>query len=502
MSESTQQSVVPENGHMVVYCDAGANNYHGGVGWGFHGYFWQPQTSKKGAGHPVFVPTGTAYVRRSEMKPDNPEIEVLAYFDALATLPRDETNNVGELTAAIETVKFAIEHGVKSVQAYTDSRYVCDGIEKWVPTWIRNNWIKSDRTEVKNAGLWKQFVALKSQFEQLGGSVVFRWVRGHNGDLGNEIADLYASLAVLYSRRNIEMRQILVKPALQYWKYESDRHPFFGSPCMYFNTNPDYIKPGVYNIGGHGKQETLLGTATADGSYAVVMLDEPDPILELIRARSTLAAQEVGHDAIMFTKLSEIFQPARHKLLAQYGSDVLFRGNPGRQDLYHVSERTKPLVEALDSSSLAWRAIEAIELLYGIFERFEARDSSLQITEITDVLYEDVVVKKAKKDIEVKKLRDEFDSTLNIFTVQAAAEYKDQTLTVPIGLVLGLDILNRNALKKLEDKNPKIHVVTWKDGQLVVRYVTIIETDGAKGIWSGSYTNTRLLKPEEIAAAA
>jgi ribonuclease HI len=70
------------------------------------------------------------------------------------------------------------------VQLYTDSKYVLDGITKWLPNWERRNWQTAGKKPVKNVDLWQRLVAAQERHE-----VAWHWVKGHNGDPGNERAD-------------------------------------------------------------------------------------------------------------------------------------------------------------------------------------------------------------------------------------------------------------------------------------------------------------------------
>jgi ribonuclease HI len=99
------------------------------------------------------------------------------------------TNNRMELTAAImalEALKVPSQ-----VELYTDSIYVRDGITKWVHGWKRNGWRTADKKAVKNDDLWKRLDAAASRHE-----VTWHWVKGHNGDPGNERVDQLARDAI------------------------------------------------------------------------------------------------------------------------------------------------------------------------------------------------------------------------------------------------------------------------------------------------------------------
>lgn len=100
----------------------------------------------------------------------------------------DTTNNRMELQAAIEGL--AALTRPSSVILYTDSVYVRDGITKWVAGWQRNGWKTAAKKPVKNEDLWRRLLD-----EQKRHQVEWRWVKGHNGDHYNEIADDLATSA-------------------------------------------------------------------------------------------------------------------------------------------------------------------------------------------------------------------------------------------------------------------------------------------------------------------
>jgi ribonuclease HI len=117
---------------------------------------------------------------------------VLGYGDHVRELhggDPETTNNRMELMAAIQALE-ALTRPV-SVKIYTDSRYVLDGITKWLPGWQRNGWRTSSKQPVKNLDLWQRLVAAMAPHE-----VTWAWVKGHAGDPGNERADELARLGI------------------------------------------------------------------------------------------------------------------------------------------------------------------------------------------------------------------------------------------------------------------------------------------------------------------
>jgi len=102
---------------------------------------------------------------------------------------KDTTNNQMELSAAIEGLVFLKEPC--SVELFTDSKYVMDGITQWITKWKKNNWRTAAKKDVKNKELWQKLDQLISYHQ-----VQWHWVKGHSGDIGNETADLLANKGI------------------------------------------------------------------------------------------------------------------------------------------------------------------------------------------------------------------------------------------------------------------------------------------------------------------
>lgn len=96
----------------------------------------------------------------------------------------ETTNNRMELTAAIEALKQITRHCV--IDLYTDSQYVQKGITTWIHGWKKKNW-----KDVKNPDLWQSLDQVA-----LGKNITWHWVRGHDGNEGNERADELANQAI------------------------------------------------------------------------------------------------------------------------------------------------------------------------------------------------------------------------------------------------------------------------------------------------------------------
>ncbi len=105
----------------------------------------------------------------------------------------ETTNNQMELRAAIEALN-ALKSASK-VTLHTDSTYVKDGLTKWIHGWKKNGWKTAAKKPVKNKELWQSLEVACQRHD-----MTWKWVKGHNGDPGNERADELARLGTEEAR--------------------------------------------------------------------------------------------------------------------------------------------------------------------------------------------------------------------------------------------------------------------------------------------------------------
>ena len=99
------------------------------------------------------------------------------------------TNNRMELMAAIQALETLREPC--TVDLYTDSNYVRQGLTEWLPQWRKRNWKTADKKPVKNQDLWERLDVAATRHK-----VQWHWIKGHSGDEGNELADQLANKGV------------------------------------------------------------------------------------------------------------------------------------------------------------------------------------------------------------------------------------------------------------------------------------------------------------------
>lgn len=110
-----------------------------------------------------------------------PEVEAFGHAP-------ETTSNRIELMAAIQALEATPEGSVVHVRS--DSRYLVDGMARWLPGWVRKGWTVKGGAPVKNADLWQHLAALAEKR-----LTRWTWVKGHSGIPENEQTDRLADAA-------------------------------------------------------------------------------------------------------------------------------------------------------------------------------------------------------------------------------------------------------------------------------------------------------------------
>ena len=137
----------------TLYTDGGCRGNPGVGGWGYH----------------MITPTNEIQERcNGEKRTTNNQMELTAVIEGLRNIPEGESVNI-----------------------YTDSKYVKNGIESWIKNWKRNGWKTAKGTPVKNQKYWIALDDLQKKY-----TITWSWVPGHSNVHGNERADALANKAM------------------------------------------------------------------------------------------------------------------------------------------------------------------------------------------------------------------------------------------------------------------------------------------------------------------
>jgi ribonuclease HI len=102
----------------------------------------------------------------------------------------ETTNNKMELSAAIGALKALSKTSIE-LEIHTDSMYLKNGIEEWIPSWRSRGWKTFDKKPVKNREYWEELDKEAKRHH-----VHWRWVKGHGSSRYNNFVDWLARDAI------------------------------------------------------------------------------------------------------------------------------------------------------------------------------------------------------------------------------------------------------------------------------------------------------------------
>lgn len=506
---ATAEAAIAPPLEAVFYTDGGCRAMGPGMaasrgfaGWGLHGYFFTREEPKTGAGAKRGVPTAMGYDNKGKGKGD---ITVHAYVDEMHSVPGEGTNNLAEILAACRAFELAIEHHLTRFVLRADSKLVLDGIEKFMPAWRRRQFTKQDGTPQPNQAEWRRLSDLMEQYESIG-KFICSWVPGHSNDLGNDLADRYARRGVLSRREDRTLAISENTPAKGYWKSDYEKQRFLSLPNWYFSVSKEMDLRSadgryVYYLGDIRQPEEFYGKRISDAAFAVVYLKEEEPVLSRMRQLCEIMA-EGTMQGLLVADLKAIFAADIVTALTDHGDRFLMTSRQ-TQSIEHMDSAQlgkgdcTSLVHEIRPTRLAYAGIAEMENMEKILhEVLHPRESSrLQLTDITEVLYERTTTPASKNKAE--KVTVGLSSAISPTTRYIDVEVKVLVAGVEslrkVRLTLGQDLPDRNTLAALASADVSVRVVTWAVSAQAYQFATVLESDGNSGIWTGPYANLNLV---------
>lgn len=495
----------------VLYTDGGCKPSRGIGGWGVHGYTYRLEEPRQGSGCKALL-TNLGYVDdkttfeelksaegmgiffpRTQMVLDKMQLVTpVTYLDGWGSLIPESTNNIAELTATTNAVRYAIAQGVTDLLLMTDSNYVIKGVG-FCDQWEVQGWRRRDGVPVANINEWVTLIALIRELKATGCDVRLEWVQGHSGDFGNEYVDAYASRSIIAGKKGIVVDESHATDAKGYWSRKVEYNRFLTHPYWYFNTHvggtlksPD--DRTIYFVGDHGTEDDFLGKKVSDVGFAVLYLKEPDPVLEQIaQYQDTLDKGEFSN--VIVGRLANIMNASSYIDVQSNGTTFLHQPNHGRNDVCDSDDAL--LTRELRPPLTAFRLADSLSVLEEVLRNYLGMEESIGIvkTEVTSLFYaEDSTTKKP-----VNKLLPSITTAIKKVDVVVGYDTGVKTGKAKIPVTFGLDSGVRNQLSGIADREPKVTVVTWRESDQAFRYATIIQTVDDIGIWASIYSNIYLL---------
>jgi len=495
---------------LVLYADAGVKPNPGSGGWGIHGYAYTTQPPKKGLGLKVVLTPDGYQEKKAAAKEDfattTDELEQAVdekkvsgkgsvtpvfFIDGYGSMP-NISNNAGEVIAGYQAIDFALRnhaaYDFENVKVLSDSEYFVVGSTSHLDRWSKNGWLRADGQPISNLEHWKRLSESLNGLREKGTNVSFQWVRGHNGDYGNTIVDEYATMGRRLAAQDIYKNDVNISADLKEYFEKPDSHPFFHHPTIFALTNSLNKFDGEYYSGSQEDEIALYGKRSADGAYAYLKVEKPVELIEYVKLKVFPFVKR--DDQLLIINLNTLFNKANQRRIVMFGNDALYRPSPMKLDFCMSNERKagdEPVVMEINPPLISKRAVDALNEMKGVLLDFlENKDTKVASIDITDILYE-----AGKKDELVLKK----DVGSSILKLDVLCNYRtdSEVKEKKVSLTLGIDLPDRNSLKRIEKMKPKVSLITWKQSDKTFRYACTIQAGQDSGIWAGYYSNLVLL---------
>lgn len=480
---------------LVLYTDGGARPRNPGyIGWGAHGYLYVLNKEVK---KPINIDGsfitehGYCNVKNAEQL-EHKSVEPIYYLDFFGSQFEIGTNNQAEIQGLVKPLTYLSELNIQKIVIFADSEYVRKGYTEWSDNWKRNNWKKQDGSDIANAEWWKYIYELKQSFRTKNIEFSIQWIQSHSGHLGNVQADNLATIGVNHSRDHKELNHFGIHDVKKYWKPEVEKHPFINFKRLYFNSVESYNLVGSYFLADPGAADSVFGKRIPETGFSVLKFKEKDPIIEAIKAYQYEVA--CNTNAIILMRLDRVYSNEIFPYVEKYGKYSML---PSRDNLNINFLDEKPITVEVNPTGLSLRSINAFNYLeellddyHGLKTQERAAKNAFIQHDITEFFFS-VTEKAGKTKYELKS---EFGVGFRDTLIDIELPYQGSKVSVKIPLILGIDLLPRNNLKKLETESPIVTLITWNDSESTVRYATIIDCVSGIGIWSNFFADKVFIK--------
>lgn len=509
---------------IVVYTDGGAckgNPGFGGSGVYAYHYTYSPDTPKE-------LITGNASTWGYSDQTDE-KVSIGDTFERCAWFDEKITNNYAELYAGILGMELALEvhliNPVKRVCVLSDSTYFI----RWAGAAIKDlrdsgksPLVMNDRTP--NHILWNRVFALITMIHGKGIRLNFKWVKGHNGDFGNETADRLATIGTerseltiregisfakdgypVGSKRedipsgnkiseeekvNIEEQQKIYNADIDQfedlkWLFDV-RYIFFASPFPKDNEELFLCSlPRTYD-----KERFRLDCGGKSAGTAYRLLHIPGGINYLNKFRN-LSFGKTPDDVVLCTMdVSNLAKASTKEAYRQKGESTFVIDSNGLDVVSPLGENLGYINSPVRSSYVVFSNFDS---LYPLFMDAQGERKLAEYCCVTDQFFKIEETKKGHKKV-VHPDMVQTDTAWPVTVNYTLPGQPDKNKLVTVRVDLRQDCISRNGLKKMEKYDPEVYLVIADCHDDYFKYFVYIElNNGIRGFWASVDTNIKIV---------
>ncbi len=457
--------------------------------WGIHSWFFNEDKPKKISRYKTHYPTKEGYSLAPEDRASIVAVSKILNVSGLIHSPV-ATNNIAEAQAVLLVLdiilKTELKDILKTIRVFSDSKYVLDAINIYLPKWKERNWTTSTGSPVQNLAYWKVIDSLLVELDALGADVVFEYRMGHV-DFGNVIVDKMCTLAM---STGIEIKDFCDEE--WYFSKEVDMDVLM--------LEQRYVHfPGL--LEEYQEYAYMFSFADSTIPLSAIGCRINDISVSILKINDPKHTKTLKHIHRQCEKIEDVTQPVpmvvdpKNYLSNQFN---YFLENDLVTSLPQLKEIDKviifdpvdelPVFSVISPARNSFKMLDEYQKGVRVLKDLDNEECDYVCkTDITDFFY---------KENENGKL--EFLLKMDEFITVPAKHYSAGVVKeADVILTMGLDMPKRRVLYNLVDKKPKIYAVTWELGEFSFRYGLLVETETSSGFWFSPYANTHLLIEKE-----
>ena len=459
-------------------------------GWGFSAYHIKDQKKYRMMNDPRLKERliGGYYLsnlgvnRKWTLADENEEhftvLEVADLYEVAGAVPTPSTLALAESHGFLEAMKLVEDKRWKNVLVCCDSRYVATNLEKLIKVINSDTPPKTDAN--REHSLWKDLTQVILRLESKRVNIKWQWVNDFLPRTMSEYSKLLAKKgqALSYNSRD---RMEEVYPFGKKKIPENRSHGLLSQSRMYFIPNSmPYVTSGnkhYYLCGNHGTNESWCGKPKSDSTISVVVLDEVDPVIDLV---TKIKKECSGNDIGQIVRLDNIKTAAVRNEIITYHKDLILH-DPDSGNLYDYAGRV--LIFERNPPMLFFKLHNQLIDLYHKLSEITTVGHSDNISkiDITDRIY-DRTARGAKV----------ISST---FKQHKYVDIRVEALDKQVTLTLGIELPSDLGLRRIASENPIVQLVVEKVGPLLYKYYLYIKTNKAEGLFATTDANSIFIEP-------
>ncbi len=466
------------NYSLIVYTDGSANPNPGVIGASSNGYAYNREGSTEYVMHDHLF-TNVGYIKEDEYDGTQKLVFPSYIFEMRNSFSYQFTNNYAEVYALYSLLKHLVENEYffGSILVYSDSTYLVSCIMERLDEWKVNGWKKADGKPVAEQELWYSIAEALDTLKSHGSSIKVEWLKGHNGNLGNELANFGANVARMDSHRNQYENFFQSVKGEVFFQTKVNIHPLLCYNNIILNlakdTNPDNPIYCQYNT---DLPDNLVGKVSRLSSYSVVAFNNGADNVALNNIRKVLQRMK-SYDSINFIKMDKLRNKKYYPRILHFPYTSLVTKKMSNTLTFLDNEIISP---EINPPGLLLNALETYDVLLDILSpNLHYKNKADAVIDITDYFYD---LGEDKKGNIKHTLKSDFSVGQRNILLNLLIPVLEKKVSIPIAL--GLDLPERNILKRLEEYTPVIEFLICFTSNQSFEYYFLIKTKDAISIWS------------------